>query len=301
VGGWLHGVAYRIALRLRANAASRKDHERQARPMSYPDPLADVERSDLRAALDAALDRLPEKYRTPLVLCYLEGKTHEQAAGELGWPKSTLGRRLEKAKTLLRCRLRGCGVTLPAGVLAAVLVGEATPVPAALLGSTLKAALAVTAGSAAAAGAVSATALAVAEGVLTAMAIPKLKLAVLVLLAVCTVGVGVATHRMQAARDTDEEQAEPEPGAAKEADAPKSEGRPLVGTVVDATGRPVGGAEVWLTCPGSDLEVFTHTQSDARGRFRVMIPNRWLNATFLRQELGLFAYRAGSRPACAPT
>jgi RNA polymerase sigma factor (sigma-70 family) len=94
VGSWLYGVAYRTALKARADAARRRIHERQGGEMSNSDPLADVAWRDLRAVLDEELGRLPEKYKAPLVLCYLEGKTNEEAAQLLGWTKGTVSGRL---------------------------------------------------------------------------------------------------------------------------------------------------------------------------------------------------------------
>src|SRR5262249_61070141 len=89
LSAWLHGVACRVALRAREDAARRRQHERAAgRPEACAD--GDAHAHDLRRALDEELNRLPDKYRVPLVLCYLEGQTHEEAARQLGWPLGTL-------------------------------------------------------------------------------------------------------------------------------------------------------------------------------------------------------------------
>src|SRR5262249_52281674 len=74
LAGWLYTVAYRLALRLRADAARRREHERQAATMSPTEPRNDAAWKELAALLDEELNHLPEKYRTPLVLCYLQGK-----------------------------------------------------------------------------------------------------------------------------------------------------------------------------------------------------------------------------------
>src|SRR4051812_36640436 len=79
LGSWLHGVAYRAALKAKAREACRRRHEREGGAPRPTDPARDVIWRDLRPVLDAALDRLPEKYRAPLVLCYLEGKTQQEA------------------------------------------------------------------------------------------------------------------------------------------------------------------------------------------------------------------------------
>jgi len=116
VSKWLYVVAQRLALHARAALLRRQNRERPAVPHgerqplaeeSHPqaDPMAEIARRELRQVLDDELYHLPEKYRTPLVLCYLEGKTNEEAARELGWPTGSMSRRLERARALLRQRL----------------------------------------------------------------------------------------------------------------------------------------------------------------------------------------------------
>jgi RNA polymerase sigma-70 factor (ECF subfamily) len=124
VSCWLQAVARRLALQARCSAARRGRFT--AGPggdgacldvpepsEAGPDPLVEeVARRELRVVLDEELGRLPEKYRVPVVLCYLEGKTNEQAAGELGWPIGSMSRRLARARALLRDRLSRRGLTL---------------------------------------------------------------------------------------------------------------------------------------------------------------------------------------------
>jgi WD40 repeat protein len=105
------------------------------------DPLDEAAWRDLRPVLDAEVSRLADRYRLPVVLCYLEGKSHEAAAAELGWPKGTVAGRLARARDLLRARLTRRGLTLPAAF--AVLVAarsSSAAVPAGLLAATLRAA-----------------------------------------------------------------------------------------------------------------------------------------------------------------
>jgi RNA polymerase sigma factor (sigma-70 family) len=140
VGGWLHGVAYRLSLRIKADEAWRRGRERLAGPRHADDPFAAVDRDDLRSALDAELARLPEKYRVPLVLCHIEGRPLAEAARQLGWKLGTLAGRLARGRDLLRARLVRRGVTLGAGGGIAAVAGPPllAAVPGPLVASTIR-------------------------------------------------------------------------------------------------------------------------------------------------------------------
>src|SRR5207253_4802945 len=131
VGGWPHRAAYRAALRARARALRRS--EGQTPDVPAVEPAADLFWADLRPVLDEEVDRLPAKYRAPFVLCYLDGKTNEEAARELGCPKGTVLSRLSWARQRLRARLTRRGPAPSAGVPAAppTIPPAAAPVPAA--------------------------------------------------------------------------------------------------------------------------------------------------------------------------
>src|SRR5262245_39383290 len=98
LGCWLHGVAYRTALKARADAARRR-HEAPAPPQAVEDgdPLTWAE---ARQLLHEELGRLSDRHREPLVLCYLQGKTQDEAARLLGLSKGTLKRRLERGRAV---------------------------------------------------------------------------------------------------------------------------------------------------------------------------------------------------------
>jgi RNA polymerase sigma factor (sigma-70 family) len=124
LGPWLYGVAHRVAVKLRATALRRPG------PLGTADPLALPEPHDagLREACDllhTELDRLPDRYRLPLLLCYLEGQTRDEAAAALGISVGTVKGRVRRGCDLLRRRLTRRGVSLSLGLLAAV----ATPQP----------------------------------------------------------------------------------------------------------------------------------------------------------------------------
>lgn len=139
VGAFLHGVAFHTALKLRATTVKRRAKEaRAARPGPPPD------RSDLLAALDEELARLPEKYRAAVVLCELEGRSRREAAAALGVPQGTLSSRLAAAHRTLEARLRARGFT---GVgVGAVLAAWASVGTDALAAAAVRAALGPTAG-----------------------------------------------------------------------------------------------------------------------------------------------------------
>src|SRR5262249_37585980 len=111
VGPWLFGVARPVAARSRTATARRANHERRyVEALEARGSAEDHERSDLEATLHEEVSRLPERYRIPIVLCYLEGVTQEEAATRLGWPIGTVRSRLSRARERLRGRLTRRGV-----------------------------------------------------------------------------------------------------------------------------------------------------------------------------------------------
>ncbi|MCA1685958.1 MAG: sigma-70 family RNA polymerase sigma factor, partial [Planctomycetia bacterium] len=119
LGPWLYGVAYKVASRARSDAARRRGRESGGVDLSSAPASPDAGWDDLSPVLHEELNRLPEKYRAPVVLCHLEGKTHEEAASTLRWPVGTVSGRLSRARDLLRSRLSRRGITAPAGVIPA--------------------------------------------------------------------------------------------------------------------------------------------------------------------------------------
>ncbi len=170
VASWLYKVAYRIVLAARASAANRTTNELDLVEAPAAGASDELDWRDLQPVLDQEVMGLPEKYRTPFVLCCLEGRTNEEAARQLGCPKGTVLSRLARARQRLRERLTRRGLALSAVALALTLMDKAAAaVPASLASKTL---LMLTS---AVPAVVSARVSALTEGVLHAMFMTKLK------------------------------------------------------------------------------------------------------------------------------
>jgi RNA polymerase sigma factor (sigma-70 family) len=186
LGSWLYRVAYRMAVRLRLQRA-----KREQRQTSDVDTLAaaevdDPSRRELGAALDDEVSQLPERYRAPVVLCYLQGLTTSEAARVLGCPQGTVLSRLAWARQRLRNRLVRRGLAPAAlGTLPLVETATASPAPA-LVAAVVRAALPFAAGRASV---LSPEVAALTQGALQAMLLSKIKMTVALVLVASLVGV----------------------------------------------------------------------------------------------------------------
>jgi RNA polymerase sigma factor (sigma-70 family) len=186
LGDWLHGVARRTALKAKGAAARRRIKERA---VARTQGQCQRNQNAWLPLLDEELSGLPEKYRLPIILCELEGKTRQEAARHLGWPEGTVAGRLARARLLLAKRLLARGVVLPGGALTAAFAtsGASACVPPTLVHSTIKAATLVAAGETAAEGVISAKVAVLTGEVMKAMLLSKLKNVAVVLVA-CVLG-----------------------------------------------------------------------------------------------------------------
>jgi RNA polymerase sigma factor (sigma-70 family) len=175
LANWLYGVAYRTALHMRARSARRRLLEREAATMSASESEPDAGWQELRELLDDELQSLPEKYRAPLVLCYLEGLTNEQAARVLGWPAGSMSARLARGREMLRDRLTGRLRSVPGAMSPALLLQLLEPeaVPEPLADATVQAALAAAGAHALAAGLISPTVRGVAQATLRSLPVAR--------------------------------------------------------------------------------------------------------------------------------
>ena len=196
---WLYEVAVRTAQKARTQAVRIRIRERRAVMPMDSRTAAHESEVDMRESLDRELARLPEKYRTPIVLCELEGMSHKEAARELRWPEGTVSVRLMRAKKLLSQRLARQGLGTTAGTIA-ILAATSAPasVPSALASSSVSFAslFADRAGPSAIPGKVAA----LAEEVLRGLLMSKMKtlLGTIVLLGLLVGGAAFSLHALNA-------------------------------------------------------------------------------------------------------
>jgi RNA polymerase sigma factor (sigma-70 family) len=223
VGNWLYGVAYRIAWKARAAALRRRVKEQEA-GSQRTEPSLPGDWQELRMLLDRELSRLPEKYRSAVVLCELGGTSRKEAARQLGLAEGTLSSRLAAARVRLARRLSRYGALVSAGSLAVLLEQEASArVSASLLRET-----SALAGRAIAPGVISANVTALAEGVISNMWLNNGKWALSA--AIVTIGLGAGLLSLPALSSR------PSSGlsAAEPAQKDKKEQGPVVRGVITA-------------------------------------------------------------------
>jgi RNA polymerase sigma factor (sigma-70 family) len=195
LANWLYGVAHKTALKARAINMRRRAKEKQVAEM--PDLAASectLAGRQLPALLDQELSRLPKKYRVPILLCDLEGKTRRQAAALLNCPEGSLSSRLARGRAMLARRLTRHGVAVSAGAIAAALARQSASagVPSGLLASTVKFSVLLAAGETAVS-ALSPKAATLMEGIMKVMLLSKLRVgAFWLLLGLFSFGTGLA-------------------------------------------------------------------------------------------------------------
>jgi RNA polymerase sigma factor (sigma-70 family) len=182
LGSWLHGVAQRVAARARSDTMRRRRHERQAAERAAEAIPDRFHQSDTEAILGEEIARLSEKYRAPIVLCYLEAMSYEEAASRLGLTEDALRGRLARARERLRARLTRRGVEVSGILVTSRPAIRATPVVrSGLLQSTVQAAMSVSVGSVVDAGLISQTAISLSERICRTMIRTKLSAAAMTL------------------------------------------------------------------------------------------------------------------------
>jgi RNA polymerase sigma factor (sigma-70 family) len=280
LGNWLYGVAYRTALAARGATAKRRARERDT---AKPEAVEEDGMKELAALVDRELVQLPEKYRVPIVLCDLEGKTRKEAARQLGWPEGTMHGRLARGRILLARRLRRQGIAFSSGTMAALLAQSAAcaDVPASVAVSTIQAAGLVAAGPAAAAGVISPKVAALAEGVVKVMLLSKLKatVAVVLVLGFLMTGAAVLTYRAATARGATPVLLDAE----ARAKTPQKKVQPADKESFTAWGKEVGGLQAGLGYSPGQKRAY-HTGETVRLVVRVRnVSKEALKFEYLRQ------------------
>ena len=282
LGGWLHRVAWRIALQVHSDAARRRVQERRAAERSGEAVAPDTWHDDTAAVIHQEIDRLPERYRRPFVLCCLEDMTYQEAARHLHWSEATTRGRLARARDLLRARLARRGVTL-AGI---AWPGRAARVPTALLDAAVRSARQLALGKSVA---VSTTTIALmkqaARGMMIArfqaVAAATLLVAALTGLATAVAVAGIGGETKIPAGSGQVMKDGPLPAATAAPSRPgKGEMMPIRGRVLAPDGKPAEGADVFvvvnlprpLTMDAETSRVLGPARTDADGRFRLDLP-----------------------------
>jgi RNA polymerase sigma factor (sigma-70 family) len=188
LGPWLHTIAVRTSAYARAQSQRRHVQEQRLARTSPETVESTDDDHDLITAIHEEVGRLPDRFREAVVLCDLEGLSHERAAARLGWPVGTVKSRQARGRERLRGRLARRGLA-PADAAIAMALAP-LPVPVSLVSATAHAASAGTAGASATAGTVSAASEALARGMLRRLTMNGIKLSILSILAAGTIVTG---------------------------------------------------------------------------------------------------------------
>jgi RNA polymerase sigma factor (sigma-70 family) len=288
VGSWLYRVAHRVATKAGVHMARQRAREREVGARLPREAPCEQGWRELQEVLQEEVNRLPEKYRAPFVLCCLEGCSGAEAAALLGWRPGTVTSRLNEARLRLRQRLARRGVVLTAVLTATALAprGARAAVPAALARLTVRAAVLN-----AAAGTVSARVADLVQGASRSLFPGKARIATAVLLAVSLAAAGVLTHQTVAARQA----AAPPAGPAQPAPppaAPREDAQETTvsGRVLGPDGQPFEGARLYLGSNGRKSgadRVRATTGADGRFRFGAVRADLARNARLVAVAAGL--------------
>jgi RNA polymerase sigma factor (sigma-70 family) len=262
---WLHGVARHAALKARS---AKVRQVRQAQLVTahaadpHPDPLSELSARELLAILDEEVQRLPKKYRLPVILCCLQGLSLEEAARQLGWTAGSVKGRLERGRKRLHDRLMRRGLTLSAALAAAEVSRSAASAAAVahLAAATIRGALGFATRSAVASY-VSPAAVALARKVIKAMALARLTIPAALVLATCLLATGFLTYKVANSHSTEPARDNSSPLLSEDKPAPDAAAliqnqrvatdafnAPIAirGRVLDPEGTPIPGANLYV-------------------------------------------------------
>jgi Sigma-70, region 4 len=232
------------------------------------------------------VEGLPERYRAPIVLCYLEGQSHEQAARTLGCPLRTLQTRLERGKARLRSRLVRRGFAPTVGLLAMGLESaEAAPVvlggslPAALLESTVRVSMQFARAHDAS---LATTSIRLARCVIQTHFWNRLIRAASIAFGLA-MGLALTCFALAPADEQPDESA-----------------KTITGRILDDQGRPIAGAEVWMPVWFEDkADRTSHATADRQGNYALTVLDAWSRSPIHERQPVIWAYASGHRIASA--
>lgn len=284
LGGWLHRVAWRIALQIHSDAARRRVQERRAAERTGEAIAPERRHDETATAIHQEIDRLPDCYRRPIVLCYLEEMTYHQAASHLRWSESTTRGRLARARGVLRDRLSRRGVTL-AGILSP---GTPSLVRPELLKAAVRSAHRLALGESLAVSTTTITLMKqAARGMLIArfqaVAAATLLVAALTGLATALAAAGIGDDTRIAEATAQVQEAGPVPAATSGRSRPdKGETFSIRGRVLTPDGKLTAGAAVFvvvnlprpLTMSVETSRTLGPARTDAQGHFQLDVPRR---------------------------
>jgi RNA polymerase sigma factor (sigma-70 family) len=241
---WLHGVAYRIAVSAQRASIRRIAREATLQPRSTTDPASEASWREVQALLHAEVERLPEKYRAPFVLCFLEGRSRAETARRLGLKQGTVWSRLAKARHRLQGRLARRGISLSAVLTAAAIADGEAPatVVSRLAQSVIQATLQYAAGKSLACALLSAKVIGLANGRMASMFLTKIKITLAVVIASAGImSAGLFAHQGLAWCSSEEEPAQEQKPAIQQASLPnRSEQKVAAGQNPNGEGLPAG-------------------------------------------------------------
>ncbi len=282
VGSWLYGVACRVSARARSDAGRRRMLERFLVERARIESTSSDRPSEPIPELLEEVERLPERYRAPLVLCYLEGRSHEQAARILGCPMRTVATRLQRGKAKLRTRLVRRGLA-PAVGLVAMGVESASAAPAVLAGSVPSALCESTARAsvqfaASLADGLATSAAGLARGVIRTLLWNRVRRAAGLVFAL-SIGLALGVLAIAA--------------AGQKAEKP---GPTIAGRILDDQGRPIPGAGVWMQVGFEEADAATsYATTDAQGQYTLPVPAAWERTPIHARQGVVWAHASGHR------
>ncbi len=315
LGSWLYGVAIRVATRARLDAARRRTAERRGglRIMATIDPGdgGSADHGEFGPVIQQEVQRLPEKYRAVVVLCYWQGLTQEHAAERLGCPLGTVRSRLARARDLLHRRLTCRGLAPLAGIVAVALDRAATsasapaqalrlsPVPLQLIQSTIRAAGQVAAGQATER-VVSAVVTTLVQRVLWRMAMIKINGLVLgvVLLGLIGYGAGLAIGQAKGARPIATQGPSSTAESAANAQVDPQEPKTRDGTQpADGNQKTAGDVEVYSNVPSTIISIRPNGASVKKGEVICELESTLLQDQLFNQRITVETAKANFEDA----